>query len=366
MSKSLYKSTYDFLIDGSCHSVEGNHRRRLQTLAGMISSCMQSKSSSLDGLSSPDKVCDTQCESRIKQAKRWLSSKWTDWECFFAPYIKILLKKIVLKGELILVIDGSETAGDCVTLMLSVIWKKYAIPLVWLTKKGEKGHFPEDWHVDLITLAATIIPSDCRSVLLGDGEFDGQKLRAKCKDLKWEFVLRTSTDRKVDCGGGEIANLGDLSPIMGSSIVFIEDAVQGDNAILWYGKGYEKPIPLLTNMDLGEMACRYYKRRFEIELLFKQLKSAGFNIHKSKIRGPQRVRNLIIIIALAFILTFCIGLLILAQDKKVINKFVRASKIKQISPINIALKALRKDLELAHTFFSNISKNWHVLFFSLG
>ncbi len=202
MSKSLYKSTLEFLNSHSEQVIEGNHKRRLQTLAGMISSGMQSKSSTLDALSSPDIVSSTQWESRIKQAKRWISSKWTDWECFFAPYIKILLKKIALKGELVLVIDGSETAGDCVTLMLSVIWRKYAIPLAWLTKKGEKGHFPEDWHVELTTLAATIIPSDCRVVLLGDGEFDGQKLRAKCKDLKWEFVLRTSIDRKVDCGGG--------------------------------------------------------------------------------------------------------------------------------------------------------------------
>jgi hypothetical protein len=153
---------------------------------------------------------------------------------------------------------------------------------------------------------------------------------------------------------------------MGSDIVFIEDAVQGDNAILWYGKGYEKPISLLTNMDLGEMACRYYKRRFKIEFLFKQLKSAGYNVHKSKMKGAEKVRNLIIIIALAFIFTFCIGLLISEQDKKVINRFVRAARIQHISPLNIALKAFRKDLDMVIGFFSNISKNWDTLFFSQG
>ena len=93
MSKSLYKSTLEFLNSHSEQPLEGNHKRRIQTLAGMISSCMQSKSSSLDALSSPDISSNTQSESRIKQAKRWISSKWTDWECFFAPYIKILLKK---------------------------------------------------------------------------------------------------------------------------------------------------------------------------------------------------------------------------------------------------------------------------------
>ncbi|MEZ4987418.1 MAG: hypothetical protein R2795_20630 [Saprospiraceae bacterium] len=50
------------------------------------------------------------------------------------------------------------------------------------------------------------------------------------------------------------------------------------HAILWKDRGFNDPIPLLTNMDLGEMACRYYKRRFKIETMFKQLKSAGFQL----------------------------------------------------------------------------------------
>ena len=64
-------------------------------------------------------------------------------------------------------------------------------------KKGEKGHFPEDMHLDLVAVVKKIIPSSCRAVFLGDGEFDGLNLRQACKNLKWEFVLRTSVDRKM-------------------------------------------------------------------------------------------------------------------------------------------------------------------------
>ena len=103
MSKSLYKSTLEFLNSHSKQVIEGNHKRRLQTIAGMISSCMPSKGSTLDALSSPDIANSTQCESQIKQAKLWISSNWTDWGWVFAPYIKILLKKIALKGKLVLI-----------------------------------------------------------------------------------------------------------------------------------------------------------------------------------------------------------------------------------------------------------------------
>ena len=106
-------------------------------------------------------------------------SKWTDWGSFFAPFIIPIIGQLALKGELILIIDGTQTAGNCNTLMLSVIWKKYAIPLIWLTKVGEKGHFSEWIHMDLINQVAHIIPKECRVVILGDGEFDGKLLRER-------------------------------------------------------------------------------------------------------------------------------------------------------------------------------------------
>jgi len=109
---------------------------------GMICSCIQTKSSSLEGLNDREYGKAKQLESQVKYTKRWLSSKWTDWETFLAPFASKMLLSLSRKGELILVIDGSQTAGDCVTLMLSVLWQGYAIPLAWLVRVGKKGHFP--------------------------------------------------------------------------------------------------------------------------------------------------------------------------------------------------------------------------------
>lgn len=75
----------------------------------------------------------------IKQSKRWLSSKWTDWETFFALYVQALLSKLAQQGEIILVIGRSKTAADCTTLVISAIWKGYAVPVAWLTRLGKKA-----------------------------------------------------------------------------------------------------------------------------------------------------------------------------------------------------------------------------------
>jgi hypothetical protein len=393
MSISLYKSTLNFLISHSKIKPSGFHLHRLNILAGMICSCIRTQSSTLEGISTPEQQPATgalaapapqqvaghvgtvvlevvipdvppaakQQESRTKQSKRWLDSKWTDWESFYAPYIKSLLSKIGAKGELILIIDGSETAADCVTLMLSVVWNDYAIPLAWITRKGKKGHFPEDTHMELLKKAFPVLPIGCRVVLLGDGEFDGSRLRQLCKSWKWEFVLRTAINHTIDCSG-EKAKIGDLYPMPGEEVVFVENASKGDNAILWAGKGFEDPIPLLTNMDLGEMACSYYRKRFMIETLFKQMKSAGFKIHKSKVSGAYRVANLIIVVAFAFVFSFCAGVLLKKQPKGILNEITRFDRIKKMRPIFLIKKCIDKNTELARNIFSNISKNWNELF----
>lgn len=139
MSQRLYKTTFNFLKTTSKIKVEGQHLKRLSKLSAMISSCMTTQKSSLEALSNTYDSKNLQKESHIKQSKRFLSSKWIDWNSFFAPFIIPIIEQLALTGELILIIDGTQTAANCNTLMLSVIWKKYAIPLVWLTKVGEKS-----------------------------------------------------------------------------------------------------------------------------------------------------------------------------------------------------------------------------------
>lgn len=358
MSETLYKDTFNFLKKTSHINPEGNHLKRLTKLSAMICSCMINKSSSLEGMSHNFDKKQVQKESIIKQSKRFLMSKWTDWESFFAPFIKPIIVQLALKSELILIADGTQTASNCNTLMLSVVWKKYAIPVIWTTKEGKKGHFKEDIHVDLINLVSNIIPKDCRVVVLGDGEFDGKLLREKLGQLGWEYVLRTSKDRKIDVGCGEQAEFDQVNLTSESETTFIPYACEGSHGVLWHSKGFEKPIYLLTNMDLAEMACKYYKQRFTIELLFKQLKSAGFNLQDSKLEGSQRCSNLIMILAFAFIFTFCLGLLLKTQTKEIIEKISRFDRLKTIRPITIAQKCIKHCSDLAEILFYQFTNQW--------
>ena len=66
------------------------------------------------------------------------------------PFVQALLAGLASQ-TLVLAIDGSEVGRNCVTLMVSLIYQKRAIPLLWVVRTGSKGHFPADIHIELLT-----------------------------------------------------------------------------------------------------------------------------------------------------------------------------------------------------------------------
>jgi hypothetical protein len=363
MRKSVYKGILDFLIEVHGKACEGNHLRRLHLFASLVHGCVKSKQCTMEGLSQPcESYLASKKNSLLQQTKRMLGNKWVDWELFFLPFAIHVLHKAAQKGELVFVVDGSQTGKGHTALMISVLIRGFSIPIAWVVKAGEKGHFPEQMHLDLLQMLLPAVPPSCRVVLLGDGEFDGQRLRDWCAHNRWEFVLRTACDRQIDCGG-ELARIDSLSPAKGHCTVFVPDALNGANAVYWHEKRFKDPIFLLTNMEVGNMACRYYKKRFKIETMFKHLKSKGFQLHKTQLQCAIKISNLIMVAAMAFIFTFCFGCFLkFKTPSDDLEKFVRKDKLNKIGFIILAQTCWNDDFQLALLFFSDLSKNFDWVF----
>ena len=71
--------------------------------------------------------------------------------------------------------------------------------------------------------------------------------------------------------------------------------------------GYDRPLYLPSNLDLGEEAVYWYKKRFQIETFFSDQKSRGFGLEKSHLSDPKRLARLLIATSLAFIWLVCLG-----------------------------------------------------------
>ena len=289
---------------------KGDFARKLTTLAALIAGIVQAKSCQLQAIArkTPDGAKE---DSRIKRYSRWVKNERVEYEVFYLPFVKELLAHLAAIRELVFVIDGSEVGHECITLMISLIYKKRALPIIWLVVKGCKGHLSEEVHLDLLTQLQAILPQNCQMVFLGDGEFDGVELQAALQTKGWRYVCRTA--KNIQLFEDELPfSFDDLclqldDQICIPNVGFTKEKYGPVMVIARWERGYSKPIYLVTNFELPDEAVYYYKKRFQIETFFSDQKSRGFFLHKSHLSDPQRLSNLMIAACLAYLWIVYLG-----------------------------------------------------------
>ena len=249
-------------------------------------------------------------ESKIMQFRRWLSNERIAAEVYFLPFIELVLSSIA-GHSLVLAIDGSVTGRGCISLMVSVLYKGRMLPVVWVTRQGKKGHFPEARPSELRRKVPAILPPHADVICVGDGEFDGVDWLNILERFGWHYVCRTAQG-SVFYEEGERFAIQDICPSQGgctgiSGLRFTDKKHGPVMAVAWWGKEYDAPVYLVTNFETAGEACNWYKKRFRIETLFSDCKSRGFQLHKSRLSDPNRVSRLLIAVALAYIWIVYLG-----------------------------------------------------------
>jgi hypothetical protein len=252
----------------------------------------------------------TKVQSRVKRFSRFLANEKVDYEAYYLPYARQLLANLAHQ-TLVLVMDGSPVGRKCRTLMLSVVYKKRALPIAWLVAEGSRGHFPEADHIALIKQVKDILPADASVMFLGDGEFDGVDLQRTLSSHGFDYVCRTAKDTILG-RDGDTLTFEKLDVWPGTSIVVPDATVTRDGygpvqAIAWWNEDEDEPLYLISNLPLSEDPCDWYKLRFVIETLFSDQKSRGFHLHKSHISDPQRLAQLMMAAGLAYIWIVYLG-----------------------------------------------------------
>jgi len=253
--------------------------------------------------------------SKVKQYKSrsiGIKNEYIKSSTYYLPFILPLLVTLGKSGRLVFSIDGSVVGRGCICLMFSVIYKGKAIPVVWKVYKGKKGHLPQEAHQFLLEELSKLVPADCRIIITGDGEFDGCDWQQDILVHGWDYVLRTSKNVLIVEDNWDSFKPGAVCLEQGESLFFEEVEFTRKkivvNLFIWHGKGHEKPIYLVTNLDFSPEIKQFYKKRFKIEPFFRDQKSKGFHIHKSGLSDPQRLGHLLIATCLAYILTIMAGI----------------------------------------------------------
>ena len=55
-------------------------------------------------------------------------------------------------------------------LMVAVVYRKRALPLVWLVYRGKKGHTTAERHIEVLEKLKILLPEEAEVVLMGDAD----------------------------------------------------------------------------------------------------------------------------------------------------------------------------------------------------
>ena len=291
---------------------DGNVARHLNTLTAMICGIVGSQRTNLPQVASQALAQGILQEILIKRFSRWVNNDQITQELYFLPYTEALLA-CFSHLPVTLVIDGSAVGRRCVALVISVVYKKRALPVAVLVRQGNKGHFAEEDHLELTEQVQTLIPTHQDVTFLGDGEFDGTALLKRIVLWDWHYVCRTAKNSLIT-KHGHTFQLQTRTVSQGQwqhfeNVDFTQDAYGPVQAIIWWEKGYDEPLYLISNISKPIQAVRLYKRRFSIETLFSDQKSRGFHLHKSHLCDPARIQRLMIPTCLAYIWIVYLGII---------------------------------------------------------
>ena len=240
------------------------------------------------------------------------------------------------RGRIDLLLDATTTGATAqqagtVTLCLALRWHGRAVPLVWQSWGADQpGQHWADAIPRLCTAVAAALPPGAEPVLLADRGLGNAGLARTARALGWHYLFRVQRRTRVRLPDGAVRELGSLVEprpqgesdrvrrqrerrgcIDGAAIgparcqpahTWVMDwsaALPTNLVALANPDDPDDPWLLVTDLPASPARCREYRRRTQEEELFRDLKSFGWQWQDSRLRLPDRVDRLLLVLALA-------------------------------------------------------------------
>jgi hypothetical protein len=280
--------------------------------------------------------------SKQRRAQRLLANPRFD-----APRAQWRLLQRILahpRPRLDLLIDAITTGATATqpgtqTVCLALAWHGRALPLLWRSWQADApGQHWMDAIAELCAILARELPPDVTVVVLADRGLAGERLATIATAHGWAYLLRVQGHGFIRTAGGWTGPVRALVPTPGTQT--LHEGVQiwpADHKIrlgkrvtsyldwerssttnvvaVWRTEDPE-PWLLVTNLSASVQRCREYRRRTWEEELFRDLKSFGWQWQLSRVRRPERVERLLVLLALATLWVCCTSQRVLRRGQR--------------------------------------------------
>jgi len=209
-------------------------------------------------------------------------------------------------GEIRLIADGTKVGFGHQLLMVSLAFRRRAIPIAWTWVKARRGHSSAVKQLALLAYVQRLIPPGVSVLLVGDSEFGAVEVIRQVEAWGWKYVLRQKANHLIRLSGGDWQHFGDAVQRPGQSLwlgegLLTREHAHPSNLLAHWEKGEKEPWLLATNLSSRGETLRAYHRRMWVEEMFGDLKGNGFDLESTHLIHVLRLSRLTLAVVLLYI-----------------------------------------------------------------
>jgi hypothetical protein len=251
-------------------------------------------------------------ENLTQRLRRWLKNPGLHYQVYYAPLVRRLLANWQ-GAELPLVMDRTDLNDRWSLLMLTIPYRKRALPLAWFLLPY--GSTSEETQIKLLRQVQSWLPKpeEVRIIFLGDAEFRAVGLQRHCKDQTWHWQIGVKGDTCFRQANSDWKQLQEIPMKPGQrrylqAIYLTKEHDFGPvNLIVDWNPNEETPRYTVLDQEANRHAWRRGRKRFWIEPFFRDWKSYGFDLENSKLKDKPRIENLILGMAITSLWMIFLG-----------------------------------------------------------
>lgn len=205
-------------------------------------------------------------------------------------------------------------ATDINILTISICYNGVSIPLLW-TMLAKQGNSNQKERMDLINRYIRLFGVQCIENILADREFIGDEWIADLIALKVRFYFRIKENMWVNVphsGTKKAFWLFNSLPLHGAmhyrQIVQLGTQWVYLSGIKTINRDGEIEFVIIATYSYDPQTLSAYKDRWQIETMFRALKTSGFNLEDTHLSDLDRISRLLSLLCIAFIWAYLTGI----------------------------------------------------------
>ncbi len=273
MNQSLFEKWFSKTKQLRPHENKAHVRNWAWLLSGIFLSCAVHLSKIARKI--PGTATATSSERRPSRLLDNPAIRVREWyKAIAQPLLESVAQNV---KEIRLIVDGTKIGFGHQLLMVSVAYRRRAIPIAWIWIRFSCGHSTAWKQLALLSYVRSLIPAGTRVLLVGDSEFGSVDVLQALNHWKWK--PGRLTQKHAYCV----------------------------NLLAHWQVGEDEPWLLATNLLSLPAALAAYRRRMWIEEMFGDLKKHGFDLESTHLRHFMRLSRLTLAVALLYVWLIAFG-----------------------------------------------------------